>query len=105
MVEVPHRNHLKAWRKFRGMTQEDLAEKVGTTGAVISNLETSARGLSDKWLRRLAPALGTRPGILLDYAPDELDNDVLATWADVPKESRDQALAVLRTFRRTGTGG
>src|SRR5690242_9035566 len=52
-------NHLKAWREFRKLSQEDLAEKVGTTASQISMLETGDRGLSAKWLRKLAPALGT----------------------------------------------
>ncbi|MFC5372956.1 helix-turn-helix domain-containing protein [Brevundimonas faecalis] len=96
-------NHLAAWRTFRHLTQAELAEKVDTTKAVISNLETGARGLSDKWLRRLAPALGTSPGMLLDHDPNDLPTDVLETWAAIPEESKAQALRVLESFRRTGT--
>lgn len=95
-------NHLRAWREFRKLTQEELAAKVETTGAVISLLESGARGLSDKWLRKLAPALGTRPGFLLDYDPNDIDGDLLAAVMEVPKERRDQALGILRTFK-TGT--
>jgi transcriptional regulator with XRE-family HTH domain len=98
-------NHLKAWRKFRRMTQEELAVAVDTTKAVISNLETGSRGLSDKWLRRLAPALGTTPGFLLDYDPNDLDTAYLDAALSVPKESRGQALQILETFRKTGTDG
>lgn len=98
-------NHLAAWRTFRHMTQAELAEKVDTTKAVISNLETGARGLSDKWLRRLAPALGTTPGMLLDHDPNDLPTNVLETWAAIPDEQRDQALKVLQSFMRTGTNG
>src|SRR5687768_13320117 len=70
-------NHLKAWREFRRMTQEELAEKVGTTGSVISMLESGNRGLSDKWLRKLAPALNTSPGHLLDHDPNDLPTDII----------------------------
>lgn len=95
-------NHLRAWREFRKLTQEELAAKVDTTGAVISLLESGGRGLSDKWLRKLAPALGTRPGFLLDFDPNDIDGDLLAAVMEVPKERRDQALGILRTFK-TGT--
>jgi transcriptional regulator with XRE-family HTH domain len=97
-------NHLRAWRKFRQMTQQQLAEAVEppTSKQVIAALETGDRGLSDKWLRRLAPALGTTPGFLLDYAPDALPNEFLDVVRDIPEESRDQALAVLKTFKRAG---
>lgn len=98
------KNHLKAWRKFRHLTQEELAAKVDTTKAVISNLETGSRGLSDKWLRRLAPVLGTTPGFLLDYDPNDLDTAYLDAALSVPKDRREQAMHILETFR-TGTDG
>lgn len=62
--------NLRAWREHRGMTQADLASAVYTTAPVISLLESGARQLSVKWLNRLALALHTTPGQLLDHAPD-----------------------------------
>ncbi len=82
------------------MTQARLAEAVGTTGAVISLLESGDRGLSDKWLRRLAPVLGTRPGHLLEVDPNEASSDILDIWEDIPEERREQARSILNTFRR-----
>jgi transcriptional regulator with XRE-family HTH domain len=100
MPRNPERNHLKAWREHRGMTQARLAEAIGTTGAVISLLESGDRRLSDKWLLKIAPVLNTRPGHLLELDPSEAGNDILDIWADIPEERRDQARDVLRTFRR-----
>jgi transcriptional regulator with XRE-family HTH domain len=99
----PAANHLRAWREYRRLTQADLAEAVGTSDAVISLIEAGARGLSDKWLRRLAPALNTTPGHLLDHDPNEVSVEILDIWATVPAESRGHALEVLRTFVKTGT--
>lgn len=96
-------NHLRAWREFRRMSQAQLAEKIGTADNVISLLESGQRQLSDKWLRRLAPALGTTPGFLLDHDPEDLSTDIMELWLSVPAERRDQAIAVLRTFVKTGT--
>lgn len=97
-------NHLRAWREFRKMTQEQLADAVETTGAVISLLESGDRSLSPKWLRRLAPALGTAPGYLLDHDPNDLDAAFLEAALAAPKASRAQVLEILKTFR-TGTDG
>lgn len=97
-------NHLKAWREFRGMTQDALAEKVGTTNSVISLLESGDRKLSLKWLRKLAPALGTNVGHLAEHDPNNLPTDILDIWASVPEAERPRALDVLKAFR-TGTGG
>lgn len=97
----PH--YLRHWRKFRKMTQEELAEKVGTSKSVISALESDTQQLSPKWLRKIAPVLETSQGHILDHDPEALDNDIVDIWAHIPLESRSQAANVLRTFVRTGT--
>ncbi|SRR5258706_9280896 len=99
MPRNPERNYLKAWREHRRMTQAQLAEMVDTTGAVISLLESGDRRLSDKWLRRIAPALGIPVGYLLEQHPDNVQPDILEVWAEIPESSRKQALDVLKAFR------
>lgn len=101
MAKGDHKpNHLSAWREFRKMTQAELGEAVGTTGSVISLLESGDRRLSDKWLRRLAPALRTNPGALLEHDPNTLPTNILEVWADIPDERKEQALSILQTFRK-----
>lgn len=97
-------NHLRAWREYRKLTQEQLADAVETTGAVISLLESGDRQLSSKWLRRLAVPLTTRPGFLLDFDPNDVDRELLDAILAVPAKDRAQALRILRTFS-TGTAG
>lgn len=104
MKKAKEQNHLQAWRLFRKMTQEQLAEAVGTNKAVISLIESGDRQLSPKWLGRLAPALGTTRGFLLDYHPDDVDADYLREIMEMPKDRRAQATALLRVLR-TGTNG
>src|SRR5277367_7010676 len=95
MVRTREPNFLRAWREYRGLTQAKLAEAVDTTGAVISLLEAGERGLSDKWLRRLAPVLGTTPGNLLDMDPNDVDHDIFEIINAMPKEMQEQAKSVL----------
>lgn len=101
---VRDQNNLRAWREFRRLTQEQLAAALDppTTGAVISLLESGDRQLSPKWLRKLAPALGTRPGFLLDYLPEDIDADYLAAAMAVPQSNRPQVLQILKTFKSIG---
>ena len=82
------KNHLRAWREYRGMTQAQLASIIGTEGSVISLLESGDRSLSDKWLRRLAPPLGTTPGFLLDYAPEDSRSPLRNAIALIPEPDR-----------------
>lgn len=98
-------NHVRAWRLFRYMTQEELAEAAGCSTATIGHIETGERRLSDKWAHPIAKALNTTPGYLLDHDPNDLPTAILDTWAAIPEENRAQALAVLETFKRTGTEG
>jgi transcriptional regulator with XRE-family HTH domain len=98
-------NYLQVWREFRGMTQEKLAEEAGTTGSVISMLEAGERGLSAKWLRKLAPILDTTPGHLLDLDPREIDNDVIDIWATASSRQRAQIVQIAKTIVHTGTEG
>lgn len=98
----PSANHLRAWRELRKLTQAELAERVGTTDNVISLLESGERGLSHKWLLKLAPALGTTPGRLLDHDPNDLDSDFLEEAMSVPKERRDEARLFFKALK-TGT--
>jgi len=99
-------NNLKAWREYREMSQEALGAKVGTTGTVISMLESGDRGLSAKWLRKLAPALEITPGHLLDHDPNDLPTDMLEIWVNADMEQRRQLVDVAKAIvRKTGTGG
>lgn len=87
------------------MSQEELADAIGSSKAVIGHLETGRTGLSHKWLLKLAPVLGTTPGFLLDHDPYDLDTSFLDAALSVAQEDRAQVLTILETFRKTGTTG
>lgn len=95
------RNYLKQWREKAKLSQEELADKIGTTKSVISLLENEKRPLSAKWLRKLAEALDTTPGRILDVNPDEANADVLDIWDHIRVKDRPTAIRVLRSL--TGT--
>lgn len=97
----PH--YLREWRKRKGLTQEQLADALGTSKSQISELERYNLQLSPKWLRRLAPILGVQMGYILDHHPDDLDNDIIDIWARIPEADRKQAARILSTFAKTGT--
>jgi transcriptional regulator with XRE-family HTH domain len=90
-------NHLRAWRRYRNMTQAQLAEAVDTVPSMIMHLESGERGLSSKWLRRLAPALGTSAGFLLDHDPHDLPPDIMDTWNRADSDQKQQIKALAET--------
>jgi transcriptional regulator with XRE-family HTH domain len=99
-LDLPNENFVAAWRERRGLTQEQLADKAGTTGSVISLLEAGKRQLSAKWLRRLASALDIPLGYLLETHPDDVPDDVLDAWARIPDAQKPAALAMLRSLAK-----
>lgn len=98
-------NFLKAWREFRGMTQAELAERVDTNANMIGYLESGERGLSAKWLRKLAPALDTTPGMILDHDPNDLDSDIIDIWAGADRRQKSQLAEIAKALVKTGTSG
>lgn len=91
-------NLLRAWRDKREMTMDELGKKVGTTQAVIWHLENAQRKLSPKWLYRLGPALGIPPGYLLDCHPDDVNNEAIELFNQLPPEKRSLALDLIRAL-------
>lgn len=95
------KNHLKAWREYRGLSQHELAEKVGTSHQVIGYLERGRTQLSAKWLRTIAPALDTTPGMLLDHDPHDLSADIIDIWSHMDTRQKRQFSVIAREL--TGT--
>lgn len=98
-------NHIRAWRKFRHLTLDEVAAAIGSTKATVQQLEVGRMSLSHKWLVKLAPVLGTTPGMLLDHDPNDLPTSVLETWAAIPAADQPKALEMLKVFKGTGTDG
>lgn len=94
------RHYLREWRLFREMTLEALGEAVGTTKGVISELELSKKGLSHKWLARLAPPLRTMPGAILDYDPAEVDMEALDAFLRLGGSDKSQVLKIIGVLQK-----
>lgn len=75
--EPKFHHHIKAWRKFRGLSQERLADRVGMSVSSISQLETGKQGYTQATLEALADAMQCEPGDLLMRNPLETE----AIWS------------------------
>lgn len=98
-------NHLRAWMQFRRIKGAALADALGVTPGMVSDLANSKRALSAKWLRRLAPHLTTTPGLLLDHDPHELDSDLIEIWVGAGLREKRQISETAKAIVRTGTEG
>lgn len=88
---------LAEWREHRGLTQEALANRLGTTGMTVSRWERGQVDLNTKVMSGLADALSIEPEDLYHH-PDKPSPNALLR--DQAPEVVDQAIAILRALRR-----
>lgn len=62
--------HLRAWRKRKGLTLEQLAGLINSKINTISGWETGKRGVDLDDIKKLADAYGVHPAALL-FSPDD----------------------------------
>jgi len=89
--------YLREWRRFRGFTQDKLADAIQVSKGYLSDLEQGKKRYNQDMLERLAEVLGCSPACLLSRDP-EATADLFDTWSRIPETSRDQAMRVLRAF-------
>ena len=61
----PDNSPVKVFRKYRGLTQKELADKVGVSLAQIKKIEGKDSDGSIKILKKIAKVLNVEPGELL----------------------------------------
>ncbi len=59
-------NRIRELRKQNGLSQQELARRIGTTGQQVGHLEAGRRKLTQDWMERLATGLDCGPAELFD---------------------------------------
>ena len=54
-------NRIRTLRKQNGLSQQELARRIGTSGQQVGNLEAGRRKLTQDWMERLAAGLDCDP--------------------------------------------
>lgn len=93
----PHRLFLAEWREQRGLSQEALASRLGTTHVTISRWETGKRRPDLNAQSALAEALDIEPVDLFRH-PARPSADALLR--DQPIEVQEQAIRLIQAIRR-----
>lgn len=89
-------------RQLRGaarLSQQELADAVGTTKQQISKLENSQRSLKEAWMRRLAPALGVEPVEFLREPPRPSVSDVEIYCGALPHDLENIITGIVAMLR------
>ncbi|MEM1040870.1 MAG: helix-turn-helix transcriptional regulator [Pseudomonadota bacterium] len=94
---------LREWREHRNLTQEQLADRIGTTKASISRIENLARDPQLGFLEAAAEALNCTPSDILSRDPEQPTADQLLQ--SLTEEQKKQVVDFMEFVRRTGTDG
>jgi transcriptional regulator with XRE-family HTH domain len=93
------RIYLREWREHRGLTQEQLANRLGTTNITVSRWELRTSLLNTNVMDAVAEALGHgMEAEDLYHHPDRPTANMLLR--DQPADIQEQALKLIQAIRR-----
>ena len=90
MPKARRKTYIREWRKFRDISQEDLAHAAGMSAGNLSVLENGKINYTQETLERLADALDCEPGDLLSRDPRSDDGEIYAIARDASPAERKQ---------------
>lgn len=89
------RHFVREWRKYRNLTQEQLAERIPTSVANISRIETGKQDYTQSLLEALAEALSTDAASLIMRDPSRPE----AIWSIWDQASPGQKLQIVEVAK------
>lgn len=93
---------MRRFRILTGLTQQELAERVGISRAAISLYESSEREPDLRNQKKIATALGVTIGDLLGEGQlQDVPEETVAFARQLESLSADQRAAVMQFIRRT----
>jgi transcriptional regulator with XRE-family HTH domain len=100
MGKQPH--YVKEWRKHRGLSQEQLAERIGITKSYLSRIENSKRRYDQPFLEAAAEVLRCEPADLIVRDPTD-PQGLWSIYDRLGAAERSQLVEVAKVLQRTGT--
>lgn len=97
------RTFFKEWREFRELSQQQLADRLDTSVASISRIESGTQPYTQDVLEALAEALRTDPASLLMRNPNDPEA-IWSIWDNAKPGERKMIVDIARTVTKTGTG-
>jgi transcriptional regulator with XRE-family HTH domain len=93
------RNYIKEWRKYRGLTQGQVAERIERDVSVVSRTERGEIKIGQEVLERMAFALGCDDPIdLLFPPPNHPEAEVIDLVRRLKGPRQRQALRLLKAM-------
>lgn len=94
----PRPNQIRAWREFRELSQEQLAEMIGRSQETVARYERGGIDIPTSVLNTLATALKCSAEDLLRRPPGTADA-IIETFRELSPAAQKQALAVIKALK------
>jgi transcriptional regulator with XRE-family HTH domain len=98
------RHFIKEWRKFRGLSQAKLAERIGIDPTYVSMIESGKRRYDQPFLEAAAEILNCDVPDLIARDPND-PGGIWGIWRELQPTEQRQVVEIAKTLKRTGTGG
>lgn len=94
---------IKQWRKFRGLTMQQLAERLELSVSTFSRIERYRQSPTLDLIGQISVQLDCSPGELITRDPSRPD-DMWAVWNSMTAEERARVFAVAKALKDTPDG-
>lgn len=106
VLDENRRFFLRERRLLAKLTQEELAEAIGTSKSMVSQMETGSHAYNERWVQKIAAFLGIEPAALF-VAPgesypameDEALARVISAWPRIEQDKRIALAQLADTFK------
>lgn len=104
-ADIPYPNRIREWRKKRGLTQTQLAERVHMSYQNVGKIERGDVNLLEFHLKQFATALDCRPGeLLISETPLSSRQRALLEYFDkLSGSDQDRLLHLAHAFAEPST--
>lgn len=96
------RTFLRQWRQHRGLTLEQLADRLNMTASHLSMLERGHRAYTQDTMEAIADALQTDVASILMRDPSDPEQ-IWSIWEQAKPGQRKQIVDVMKALVKTGT--
>jgi transcriptional regulator with XRE-family HTH domain len=94
-AQMSHAHYIREWRKFRGVSQSELAEKIEMGAGHLSRIERGTVAYTQQVLEKVGAALKCTPADLLSRDPAAAE-DIWAIYEAMQPVQRVQLVEIAK---------
>ena len=94
------RTFLKEWRDYRGLTQEQAAERLNVSRTLLSKIENAKSPYTQGFMEAASVAYQCEVADLIMRDPNSPVWSIYDTLKALPKPAQEQIDAIVKTFRK-----